>query len=143
MAKLVAQGGKADIDRLKAYESAFKEGDRGILELELAWVAPGIESILDALDWVLRQSGVKLTRDSTISGKVVRIYFEKAVPPLVLIVAAIVGAWLIVLTSWKLYKEEAREIGIFIFIIIGAILATLVVISMKGKLATPTVAIGG
>ena len=143
MAKLVAQGGKTDLDRLGAYESAFKEGDRGILELDLAWTPPGMDTLLDGLDWVLRRSGVNLTRDSTIAGDTVRIYFEKGIPPLVLIAAALVGAWVIMLSSWKLFREEARELGLFIFILIGVVLAAAVYIAVKGKIATPTVTVGG
>ena len=139
---LISQGSKESIGQLGQLDSLFKEGQRGYLELELLWAPPGLEQMVGALDWVLRQAGVELTRDSEISSNKVRIYFKRAIPPLIIVAASLVGLWLIILAGWKLFREEAKELGIFIIILVAIIIGAIVLIATKGKLAMPGLAVG-
>lgn len=144
MARLIASGGKGDIDGLGAYDSQFREGDRGYLELQLLFIPPGMDVLLDGLDWGLRQAGVVLTRPSEVlEGRRVRIYFKRAIPPLAIIVVALGAVWLVMLLSWRLFKEEARELGVWLLLIVGLVLGAIVWVATKGKLAAPGIAVGG
>lgn len=144
MAIEVATGTKTDLDGLGAYETQFKEGDRGFLELHLLVIPPGMDSILKAMDFSLKTAGVKLTAPSEVlDGRRVRIYFEKAIPPLVIIAAAIVAAFIALVLTWKLFKQEAQAVATWVIFLVLAILAAIVIIAVKGRVATPTFQIGG
>ena len=144
MFKQIAGGTTSDIGQLGNFDSQFKEGQRGYLELTLLFIPPGMDTLLDGLDWSLRQAGAKLYKPSEVlEGRRVHIYFQRAFPPLILIAAALVGLWLIVLASWKLFREEAKELSKFILIVVGIIVIGLVLVATKGKLAAPGIEVGG
>ena len=125
MLRQIAEG--TSLDALGTHDASFQEGERGILELHLLWTPPGIDTLLSSLDWTLRKAGVTLYRDSeALSGGRVRIYFQRAFPPLAIIAIALIGAWLLMVASWKLFKEEAWDAALLL-VVIGIIVLAVVV----------------
>ena len=115
--RLISQG--TSINGISAYEGSFKEGEKGILELHLAFIPPGMDTILDGLDWSLKQAGVKLWANSEVlEGRRVHIYFQKAAWPLALIAGVLAGLFILAILSWKLFKSEAREVAMWVIALI-------------------------
>lgn len=102
--ELVGSGTQADLENLGDFEAQYAEGQRGVLELRLKSVPWGADAVVAGIDTGLRSAGVTLSRDSERIGNRVRIHFRKLIPPLLLIAAIVIGALLILLIGFSLYK---------------------------------------
>ena len=102
--ELVTSGGLGDVMRLKDYEFAFEEGQRGLLSLDLRTSVPS--SIVKELESQLKQKGVSEARVTTGSPKL-NIYFKKGSPALALIAAAILALAVlaVLIIGWNLFKQ--------------------------------------
>ena len=102
--ELVTSGGLGDVMRLKDYEFAFEEGQRGLLSLNLRTSVPS--SIVKELESQLKQKGVSEARVTTGSPKL-NIYFKKGSPALALIAAAILALAVlaVLIIGWNLFKQ--------------------------------------
>ena len=141
MYRLIAQGSPGTLRQLGDYQDRFPEGSRGYLELELR--SELAAHIVRWLDERLEDVGVPEGRVEA-DGRFVRIYFKTEIKPLVLIAGAIAGYILIMalVVAWKLFKlEPVAVVGIAVFIVI-AVLAVLVLIAIRGRMAIGPVQVG-
>lgn len=109
--QLVAQGDAQDILQLDSYETRYREGDNGCLDLEMVYTPP--EDVIRKVDDIFRISQITGYRLEPYSGGL-RIYFQKGIAPLVIIAGAIAAVVVILglLIAWKLYKlSPAAVIG--------------------------------
>lgn len=133
--QLVAQGDAQDISQLESYESQYQEGDKGYLDLHLAYAPPS--DIIYKLDDIFRISeitGYRLEPYST----GLRIHFKKGIAPLAIIAAAIAAVVLLlgILIAWKLYKLKPEAVigwtvGAIIAVVAVAIAITVIIGAVK------------
>jgi len=121
--QLVAQGDAQDITQLDSYESQYQEGDRGYLDLQLAYAPPS--DVIYKLDDIFRVSEITGYRLEPYSNGL-RVHFKKGIAPLAIIAAAIAAVVLLIgiLIAWKLYKLKPEAV---IGWTIGAIIAVVAV----------------
>lgn len=122
--QLVAQGDAQDILQLDSYETRYREGDNGCLDLQLVYAPP--EDVVRKVDDIFRISEITGYRLEPYS-KGLRIYFKKGIAPLAIIAGAVAGVVIILglLIAWKLYKlSPAAVIGWTV----GAIVAIALVV---------------
>lgn len=136
MYQLVAEGNAKDISQLDSYESQYREGDRGYLDIQLAY-SPSSD-IISKLDDILRTSGARYRLEAYKKGLL--IHFRKAVAPLAIIAGAIAAVILILglLVAWKLYRLKPEvvigwTIGAIVAIVLVAVAVTAVVGAVKGR----------
>ena len=107
---LVATGGATDLTQLGNYESAFNEGDRGVLEIGFNLPIPS--------DWAqgikdnLISRGVELWGDGvSINQKTAQVQFKKGIAPLVIIAIAIAAVVVIIaiVVAWKLWNAGGSQ----------------------------------
>ena len=134
--ELVTSGGLGDVMRLKDYEFAFEEGQRGLLSLDLRTSVPS--SIAKQLESQLKQKGVSEARVTTGSPKI-NIYFKKGSPALALIAAAILALAVlaVLIIGWKLFKQVVTTslqpaVGTFALLVILLFVASLGLKNIKG-----------
>lgn len=140
--QLVAQGTSGNIGELGNYQNRFPEGSRGYAELELR--SELIAGYVNWLDERLEVLGVP-EEQVVVEDKFLRIYFKTEIAPLVLIAGAIGASILLValVVAWKLFKlEPVAVVGTTVFVII-AVLAVVVIIAIRGRLAAGPVTVGG
>ena len=134
--ELVTSGGLGDVMRLKDYEFAFEEDQRGLLSLDLRTSVPS--SIAKELESQLRQKGVSEARVTTASPKL-NIYFKKGSPALALIAAAILALAVlaVLIIGWNLFKQVVPTAlqpatGTFALLVILLFVASLGLKNIKG-----------
>ena len=150
----IARGGASSLLRIDQYDREYREGQRGELRIgirQLAFVpdlpAGFISSLQLALDQV---PGLEVGRVRFGDDNIVRIPFRRGLPPLVLIAAILaiffVGAILLLVTAWSLFREPvaaiidaAADVGKAIgenlkpIIIGGVVLGLLYLLTQGGK----------
>ena len=147
MGQLIAQGSVGNLSTLANYENQFKEGERGQVVLGLR--APVPQVVIDAISSGLTRAGVVLDGKITqITGSSAELYipFRKAIAPLAIIAAIIIGivVLFILITFWKLFKE----VGINPWVGMGLLIAVVAIAAFwllaEGKVKVPTViGVGG
>lgn len=133
---LVAQGDASSLSSIGNYESSFREGDYGCLDLHLAVAPPSlIKSAADGLNAFLlnKFEGYRLD----VYPSLLRVHFKRGIAPLLIIALAVAAVILLVgiVLAWKLYKMSpaAAVVSIaslvFAFALAGvAVVASLVAI---------------
>lgn len=126
--QVVAEG--RDLSALETFEDRFQEGDKGILEVQLPFRPPGIETTLRSMDAGLRAVGVRLWRSSRALGRSLRVYFQKGLAPLAIIAAAIAAAVLIIggTISWRLFRLSPTQFSLASALIVAALAAGLALV---------------
>ena len=115
----IARGGASSLLRIDQYDREYREGQRGELRITIRQVpfvpdlpAGFISGLQLALDQV---PGLEVGRVRFGDDNVVRIPFRRGLPPLVLIAAILaiffVGAILLLVTSWALFREPVEELA--------------------------------
>lgn len=102
----IAEGGARSLFGLDQYESRFGEGDQGELRIDMRWIPPGTVGFLDK---ALRlQRGLTLTGPVRAEGNTIIVRFQKRLPVLALIVAALtivfVGSIILLVNGWSLFQ---------------------------------------
>lgn len=104
----IATGSATDLMNLKQYESRFQEGDKGKLIVHLRWGLP--DQVVKSIDSAIRRTGVKLTspvKQTHHSPGKLEIKFQKGLPPLAPIAAAVFVIGLLVIVKWQLDRLPA------------------------------------
>ena len=134
--KLVTSGGLGDLARLKDYEFALDEGQRGLLSLDLRTSVPS--SIAKELENQLKQKGVSEARVTTGSPKL-NIYFKKGFPWLAVIAATILASAVlaVLIIGWNLFKQVVPTtfqpaVGTFALLVVLLFVASLGLKNIKG-----------
>ena len=100
---LVAQG--SQLSSLGQYEALLGEGDSGQVNVHLD--RPLADYELRAIEQTLLSQGVILTRPIAQDFQILTISFQKAIAPLLLIVAALSGASIL---GWQLFREQTANV---------------------------------
>ncbi|KKN03030.1 hypothetical protein LCGC14_1111810 [marine sediment metagenome] len=131
--KQVAQGNFLDLRNLGNFDSAFEEGQRGRLELNLRATVPS--GMVRELDKRLRAQGVE-GLSVTGSSRRVDIKFRKGFPWLAVIAATILALAIlaVLIMGWTIFKEvvpagQRAAVGTFGIL---AILLALAAYSLRG-----------
>ena len=129
----VADGSFWELADLRQYEPYFKEGSRGLLELDLR--LPVSQNVAQDLEDKLREAGVEDVKVRTAS-PMLQIFFKKGFPWLAVIAAIIIGLIVlaILIVGFRLFREVPGAVPLFAIAGLG-ILALLVVWGMR---KTPT-----
>lgn len=128
--EMVANGQLVDIPRMKDYEFAFEEGQRGLIQLNLRTSVPS--SVAKELENQLKQKGVAEARVTTGSPRL-NIYFRKGFPWLAVIAATILALAVlaVLILSWSIFRQVVPE-SLQSSISIAGILVILLVIAAMG-----------
>lgn len=131
--KLVTTGSATDLAQLDQYEDEFREGDSGMLEVDLR--LPVSQGVASSLEDQLRKAGVEGVRVVTASPRL-KIYFNKGFPWLAVIAAIILGMLVIAIlvVGWRLFKQvvpEALQPAVGTFLLIAAA-AVVLVLAIRG-----------
>lgn len=134
MAELVAQGGVSSLLSIGAFEDRLAEGDTAQLRINMRLIPPGTVTTLNALMATFQVPG---GRASTEPGRVIVIDGRKSaaflIPLAAVLVAFFVGAILLLVTSWALFRSAAPALGAG-FLGLGALIVGAFIFSgMRGK----------
>ena len=127
----VASGSALDLFAIGQYEDQLLEGSHNLLELYLR--LPVSEGVAQTLEDTLRAAGVENVRVTTAS-PILKIYFTKGFPWLVVIAGAIIASIIVLglVLSWKLSTEVPAAIPLIALAAIA--IATVVgIFLVKGK----------
>jgi len=133
---LVAKGTWDVIGKLATWEPQFAEGDRGQLRIDMRLKLPS--QVIDAIDWGIRQAGVKLERRVQQENNTIVIDFRKAVWPLAAIAAVILGVialWWGSVVGWQLLKFTPERFERTLYVI-GALIVIAILLQPKKKKVT-------
>ena len=135
MAELVAQGGVGSLLSVGAFEDRLAEGDTAELRINMRLIPPGTVTTLNALLATFQVPG---GRASTEPGRVIVIEGRKSAPfliPVALVLATFfVGAILLLVTSWALFRSASAAVAAGV-LGIGALIVAAVVFTglSRGK----------
>lgn len=141
-AELIASGGASSMFSLSVYESRLPEGDVARLDINMRLIPPGAVSTIQRL--LDLQPGLELAAPvTTAPGRVIVIKVKKSLGPLLALAVVLaiffVGAILLLVTSWALFRElpstSLFNIDPKLLLAIGAVVVGVVVIG--GRRATP------
>lgn len=115
----IARGGASSLLRIDQYDREYREGQRGELRIgirQLAFVPDVPAGFISSLQLALDQvPGLEVGRVRFGDDNVIRIPFRRGPAPLVLIAAILaiffVGAILLLVTSWSLFREPFEELA--------------------------------
>jgi len=134
MAELVAQGGVTSLLAVGAFEDRLQEGDTAELRINMRLIPPGTVTTLNALLATFQVPG---GRASTEPGRVIVIEGRKTAPfliPVALVLTAFfVGAILLLVTSWALFRSAVPALGAFGFGIAALVLGALFLTGQRGR----------
>ena len=121
----VADGSFWELADLRQYEPYFKEGSRGLLELDLR--LPVSQNVAQDLEDKLREAGVEDVKVRTAS-PMLQIFFKKGFAWLAVIAAIIIGLIVlaILIVGFRLFREVPGAVPLFAIAGLG-ILALLVI----------------
>jgi len=129
----VADGSFWQLSNLSQYEPYFKEGSRGLLELDLR--LPVSQNVAQDLEDKLREAGVEDVKVRTAS-PMLQIFFKKGFAWLAVIAAIIIGLIVlaILIVGFRLFREVPGAVPLFAI----AGLGILVLLVIWGTRKTPT-----
>jgi predicted exporter len=129
--QLLASGSILDAVEVASYDDYLREGERGLLELDLR-DAPS-QTVVSQLRTTLQSYGVEDVNVST-GSPILRISYRKGLPWLAIIVAAVLILAILVV-GWRFYKEVFPE-GLPTPVSVGlivAVLAAIVLVAWRRK----------